>query len=1222
MQMESLVIPKKSTSSKSKKKKQQSTSAILALVELDNAENDANDIMTNKVLSNFVVYLQYKIGIKRKLLEKVEILYNTIFDIMLRIHSNYIKGIFSQEKYNNYMTKLDKILATYRKERKKLNSVQYKHMNNAYAKQFNEFVYYIKTEILTVCKDTGSLDIHSIFRLFDIDLSAELATGKYTEKYQKLVHFYNNVFVPISIYRYIINKNQIELEDIYKPQDNNNFLNIAQNKFKIDTNNDIKIITEIYQESDLKPICLDSKNTNMNFSLIEMIQGARLYLPINKYIIVCNGYFREDPLNISRVGGTLEKKSGELTKCMSSVSNVNSYFKKAYTNQIPLKDFIVYSDIELKDKCIEAHQKLNSLKSKTISNLVKEFMNSNLEEKKNILTLFLLNENDADTQYLAYLVYDMISNEGYLMKPQPVAEQVYNSLHWSVQKLFKVALESVNKYTNTIVNFNEEEIPYEKRICLMKAPNYIKNKAMDKFKEISQKSSENSTKAQQYLDGILKIPFGYYKKEKILNFLNVFSERLREYAINIDKVFDTQNQNSFNKLGVLHKNLINNQLNNQLITNHMKEIKCEFDSVNVDNSLIINLDKIKTEWGKLSKKKVCDKIKLIKNYFGLSKNISFTVDGITHTITMSKTGKADIVGFLIQYLQNRNLQVKDNKMEVDNFTALLDILNIDYKFKKISKNIKKQHNVFTTLHNDWDKFMVSKKQYLQNARKILDNAVHGHKEAKGQIERIIAQWLNGDNTGYCFGFEGPPGTGKTSLAKKGIAKCLIDSDGNNRPFSFLALGGSSNGSTLEGHSYTYVGSIWGRIVDILIETKCMNPIIFIDELDKVSNTEHGKELIGILTHLTDSTQNDEFQDKYFSGIKFDLSKALFIFSYNDPSLIDSILLDRIHRVKFKPLKKKDKFRVCKSYLLPEIFSSVGFGKDDIIFSDEVLEFIIDNYTNEAGARKLKEKLFEIIREINLRYLMGTTILSKQIIFPYYVSKEFIADDIFSKNPKMNYKKIASTPRVGLVNGLYASTTGLGGITIIESFKIPSETKLSLELTGQQGDVMKESMRVAKTVAWNILPSKIKEKINNEWEKEGKWGIHIHCPEGGTPKDGPSAGAAITLTIISLLTGIAVDNKIAMTGEIDLNGSVLAIGGLEAKLNGAKKAGVELALVPRQNEQDFKIIEKEDKELVCDTFKVEFIDNIWDVIGYALVTSDDPTNKHHIEFINYTKETGF
>ena len=200
----------------------------------------------------------------------------------------------------------------------------------------------------------------------------------------------------------------------------------------------------------------------------------------------------------------------------------------------------------------------------------------------------------------------------------------------------------------------------------------------------------------------------------------------------------------------------------------------------------------------------------------------------------------------------------------------------------------------------------------------MEDSVYGHKDAKRQIERILGQWINGEQSGYCFGFEGPPGVGKTSLALNGISKCLVDSDGTPRPFSIIAMGGSSNGSTLEGHNYTYVGSTWGKIVDIIMEKKCMNPIIFIDELDKVSKTEHGREIIGILTHLIDKTQNTHFQDRYFTGIDLDLSKALFIFSYNDVSLIDRILLDRIHRVKFDYLSLQEKIVIVKKLSLIHI----------------------------------------------------------------------------------------------------------------------------------------------------------------------------------------------------------------------------------------------------------------------------------------------------------------
>ena len=289
--------------------------------------------------------------------------------------------------------------------------------------------------------------------------------------------------------------------------------------------------------------------------------------------------------------------------------------------------------------------------------------------------------------------------------------------------------------------------------------------------------------------------------------------------------------------------------------------------------------------------------------------------------------------------------LSNNNLFVDSIVELNKLQNSIIEEKYVQDKI---NNI-----NDRNKNITTN---IKNINNVLDNSIYGHTDAKRQVERIIGQWITGKQSGYCFGFEGPPGVGKTSLAKKGLAYCLKDEDGKPRPFSFIALGGSSNGSTLSGHNYTYVGSTWGKIVDILMEKKCMNPIIFIDELDKVSKTEHGKEIIGILTHLVDTTQNMSFQDKYFNGIDLDMSKVLFIFSYNDVSMIDRILLDRIHRIKFDYLTIIDKQNIVKKFILPEIFDKMGI-EDIIYFTDDVVTYIIDNYTNEAGVRKLKEILF-------------------------------------------------------------------------------------------------------------------------------------------------------------------------------------------------------------------------------------------------------------------------
>ena len=289
-------------------------------------------------------------------------------------------------------------------------------------------------------------------------------------------------------------------------------------------------------------------------------------------------------------------------------------------------------------------------------------------------------------------------------------------------------------------------------------------------------------------------------------------------------------------------------------------------------------------------------------------------------------------------------------------------------------------------------------EFMANAQKTLDDAVYGLNDAKMQIMQMLGQLItNPKSVGTAIAIHGPPGTGKTSLVKEGISKIL------NRPFAFIALGGATDSSFLEGHGYTYEGSMWGEIVQILIDSKCMNPVIYFDELDKISETPKGEEIAGILTHLTDTTQNSQFHDKYFAEIDFDLSKCLFIFSYNDETKVNPILKDRMYRIQTKGYNQKQKTVISNSYLLPRIREQVKFSTEDITIPEATIHYIIDNYCmKEDGVRNLKRCLEIIYTKLNLYRLMkpGSNLfeeeMSLKVVFPFTVTKD-IVDKLIKTN---------------------------------------------------------------------------------------------------------------------------------------------------------------------------------------------------------------------------------
>ncbi len=483
-------------------------------------------------------------------------------------------------------------------------------------------------------------------------------------------------------------------------------------------------------------------------------------------------------------------------------------------------------------------------------------------------------------------------------------------------------------------------------------------------------------------------------------------------------------------------------------------------------------------------------------------------------------------------------------------------------------------------------------KFLNNLTELMDKAVYGHDNAKKQIVNMMAQNIRNPNCqGAVIALWGPPGNGKSSIIKEGIAKAM------DKPFIFISLGGAQDSSFLDGHSFTYEGSIYGRIAQSLMDAKCMNPIIYFDELDKVSEGPRGEEIINLLIHLIDPVQNKLFRDKYFYDIDLDLSKVTFIFSFNEPSKINYILRDRITMIETKYLTNDMKLHIASNYLLKDICKDVGIKETDVIISEEILSDIINNYTNEGGVRRLKEHLYKIIRELNKANLTKSKIGDELIKFPINVSKE-IYNELYKSKPKYIHLTVHNKDGIGMVNGLWANSLGQGGVLPIESVLIPAKDVMTVKATGSLGEVIKESIEVALSVAWNKLDENIKNIWMNKWSKTPEC-FHIHCPDGSTGKEGPSAGAAMTLAFYSRLINKKVNHLVAMTGEINLREEVTEIGGLDEKLNAAKRGGANKALIPYNNKIDLENVIKNNPKLIDNIFEVILVKNFDDVIKHAL-----------------------
>ncbi len=484
---------------------------------------------------------------------------------------------------------------------------------------------------------------------------------------------------------------------------------------------------------------------------------------------------------------------------------------------------------------------------------------------------------------------------------------------------------------------------------------------------------------------------------------------------------------------------------------------------------------------------------------------------------------------------------------------------LDIPYGEESKKALNVHEVETQLNKDHFSLRKPKERILEyfSVKELLELRGMGDKEGRGAI--------------LCFA--GPPGVGKTSLANS-IATAL------KRPLVRIALGGLEDVNELRGHRRTYVGAMPGRIVQGVIEAKKMNPVIVLDEIDKVAKSHRG-DPTAVLLEILDPEQNSHFRD-YYLNFNLDLSKAIFIATANDVGQIPGPLRDRMEFIPVSSYTPQEKFQIAKQYLIPQELKKHGLKSSELSISKTALADVIEKHTREAGVRNLRRRVADIVRKTAKRILENPN--AQKVTVTVKNLKEFLEKTVFE------IEKTDHVNRVGVVNGLAWTAVG-GDVLKIEAIRING--KGTLQLTGSLGDVMKESARIALsvvktlidsgklTVDHAIIPLTPAEREANTTadasEVYKRFDLHIHVPDGATPKDGPSAGIAMCTVIGSILSDKKVRADIAMTGEVSLSGNVLPIGGLKEKLIAAHRAGMVLALIPQKNyERDLSDIPDEVK----------------------------------------------
>ncbi len=440
---------------------------------------------------------------------------------------------------------------------------------------------------------------------------------------------------------------------------------------------------------------------------------------------------------------------------------------------------------------------------------------------------------------------------------------------------------------------------------------------------------------------------------------------------------------------------------------------------------------------------------------------------------------------------------------------------------------------------------------LGEARRILDEDHYGLKKVKDRIiQQIAVMNLKQQQSGSILLFVGAPGTGKTSIGKS-IARAL------GRKYVRVSLGGVHDESDIRGHRRTYIGSMPGRIMDGIHKSGVSNPVMVLDEVDKLSASYNGSPASALLEVL-DPEQNSTFTDHYMN-VPYDLSDVLFICTANSLDTIPQPLLDRMELIQFQGYTPLEKLQIAREHLVPKSMEAMGISAEQMRVTDDAIETLISDYTMEAGVRGLRKRIDTLCRCLAVKVASDPD--AKLNVTPELVREELDTRPI-------RHDSILPEPKAGVVTGLAWTPVG-GDILYIETMLMPGKGELIL--TGQLGDVMKESARIALSLVKGLFPKESEALLDHD--------LHIHVPEGAVPKDGPSAGVTLTTALASLLTGRVVDPHIAMTGEVALRGAVTPIGGLPEKLMAAQRAGITKVFIPQENLYDLKDVAQEVKDRI-------------------------------------------